>query len=70
MPTETVLYGTLVDDAHPHGVPARLEDLGPLDLVTGAGTPDELSVDGAADALDALLGAVDRPDLGFAIVAP
>jgi alkyl sulfatase BDS1-like metallo-beta-lactamase superfamily hydrolase len=52
----------------------RISRAGLLGLAGGTSTPDDLagdlSVDGSADALDILLGVLDRPDPDFAIVTP
>lgn len=52
----------------------RISRAGLLDLASGVRTPDDLtgdlSIDGAAEAIDTLLGALDQPDPGFAIVTP
>lgn len=43
-PPETLMYGEVVDDAHLHGILARLQDLGlrvtSFRTVPGGGTPD------------------------------
>jgi alkyl sulfatase BDS1-like metallo-beta-lactamase superfamily hydrolase len=52
----------------------RISRAGLLGLAGGTSTPkdlaDDLTVDGSADALDVLLGVLDRPDPGFAVVTP
>lgn len=71
-------HGVLVHGAGTgRGTPdarVRISWAGLLGLASGTRGPadltDDLSVDGTADALDTLLGALDRPDPGFAIVTP